>query len=256
MSWGGVEYGAVSRGRRALRLTIEESGGSLVGQTPSIGDKEMRKMLLAAMVAATVGVAQAVTVSWNKEISLGAGAAFTASISIASSSTSLNSLVETSNTNGLADLVTLLKLSGTDASDLQVNVWRASNGWVVETDKAMAGTSQNLGKIPPGTGSTITLLLSGKVNADGNGMTFSAYYKENSSGAEGVTFTWNGDFSGKWDTLTLFPDATGDTSGVGVNVWVDSVYRDNAQLAALPEPTVLALLALGVAGLALRRRVA
>lgn len=122
----------------------------------------------------------------------------------------------------------------------------------------MAGTSQSLGKIPPGTGSTITLLLSGKVNADGNGMTFSAYYKENNggNGGTGVTFAWNGDFSGKWDTLTLFPDATEDTAGVGVDVWVDSVYRDNAQLAALPEPTALALLALGVAGLALRRRVA
>ena len=217
----------------------------------------MRKMLLAAMVVATVGAAQAVTVKWNKEIPLGAGAAFTASISIASSSTSLNSLIGTSNTNGLADLVTLLKLSGTGASDLQVNVWR-SNAWVVETDKSMAGSSQSLGKIPPGTGSAITLLLSGKVNADGNGMTFSAYYKENNggNGGTGVTFTWNGDFTGKWDTLTLFPDATEDTAGLGVDVWVDSVYRDNAQLAALPEPTALALLALGVAGLALRRRVA
>ena len=163
---------------------------------------------------------------------------------------SLNDLLGAS-TAGSNGLTTLLTLSGNNAATAQFNVWKSSTqAWTVEAEGYMKngsgdgnyGTTHQLGTIPEGTGNTITIFLSGKVNAEGNSMTLSAYYGET------------------WDTLTVFPNVSEeDMAGTTVNVetlFADNVYREPADLQALPEPTALALLALGVAGVALRRRVA
>ena len=230
--------------------------------------KQSRFLLACAAVGLALS-AQAVTATWNG-VTLGANAEFTTVLQItATGDKSLNDLLGAS-TAGDNGLTTLLTLTGDNAPTAQFNVWKnPSYAWTVEAEGYMkngsgdgdSGTTHRLGSIPEGTGNTITIFLSGKVNAEGNSMTLSAYYGENGSNHQGTTMIWNADFAnGSWSTLTVFPNVSDtDMTGTTVSVeqlFADNVYREPADLQALPEPTALALLALGVAGVALRRRVA
>lgn len=225
------------------------------------------RLFLACAAAGLALSAQAVTVQWDG-VTLGAGSEFTTVLKITSTGKSLNDLLGAS-TAGSNNLTTLLTLTGDNAPTAQFNVWKDPNAWIIEAEGSMKngseggdyGTIHQLGSIPKGTGDSITLFLSGKVNADGNSMTLSAYYGENGSKPQGTTMIWNANFAnGSWSTLTVFPnvseaDMTGTTVSVE-EVFADDTYRTPADLKLLPEPTALALLALGVAGAALRRRVA
>ena len=106
--------------------------------------------------------------------------------------------------------------------------------------------------MPTGTISEITLTLSGSVDADGKfgAITFEIAYNGNGLGVK--TQDWSAkDGVGSWDSLTVL-GARGEPID-GLTITVES---EVSPWATIPEPTALALLALGVSALALRRRAA
>ena len=215
----------------------------------------MKRVSLLAFALFASAAAQAVTVTWDDPIALGAGEAFTAVVKItAVEGQSLNDLIANSATQQGSSLKTLLQITGTEGTPTaQFNIW-PSNAWVLEASGNMKntnGTEHRVGNIPKGTGDSITLHLSGQINAEGTSMTLNVYYEEANSG---TTMTWTSTtFTGAWTGATILPDAATDDAVSAELAFVDDQYREGNDLKAIPEPTALALLALGVAGAALRR---
>lgn len=222
----------------------------------------MKKLTLIALALGLATSAQALSASWqwnvnekthslgDAALSLSAGCDFSLILTFQSASTSLHTLISETPVSGYNTRFFTLNGSGLPSPSMDL-VKPSGSAWHLDFGVS-GGPWTSSGGMPTGTISEITLTLSGSVDADGKfgAITFEIAYNGNGLGVK--TQDWSAkDGVGSWDSLTVL-GARGEPID-GLTITVES---EVSPWATIPEPTALALLALGVSALALRRRAA
>ena len=222
----------------------------------------MKKLTLIALALALATSAQALSTSWKWDVNekthslgdaaltLSAGCDFSLTLAFQSTSTSLHTLISETPISGTNTRFFSLNGSGLPSPSMDL-VKPGGSAWHLDFGVS-GGPWTSSGGMPTGTIREITLTLSGSVDADGKfgTITFEIAYNGNGLGAK--TQDWSDkDGVGSWDSLTVL-GARGEPID-GLTITVES---EVSPWATIPEPTALALLALGVSALALRRRTA
>ena len=218
-----------------------------------------RTLLTAALAALTLGAVQATEINWTKTGSFTNQPAIT---DVTAGTTCASGAVVFAITIG----------EGFTAPSAQTNLlklaqWQANNSYfVINSDGQLGVKNQDGGSADNG-----RLVFSEDAVTVGNTYVLAANYQRNADNTMSVTWYINGqevlsDVYGEGQTtkmngLSLDNTVLANTTAA-VSVY-DGVLLDSQMewlaengTTVLPEPTALALLALGVAGVALRRRVA
>ena len=185
----------------------------------------MKKMIMMLAAVAMVGAAQAAAFNWVTEWTY---------------STNPNGSMNTTffNNGTTAGTAWLVALAGTDASAIQVN---DSGTLLLNGAGTTAGTFTFAGG-PAVAGSTT-------VTAANNGASYALIVYDSATGMYGRSNVYQ--LSGVLDSP---PNTVGNTFSNDGGSNPDSIAYMAANLVVVPEPTSMALLALGVAALGLRRK--
>ncbi len=210
------------------------------------------KLMMIAAAACAACLAQAVTIDWQGQ-PMGAGAT--------SGFSAFGDVPTTGATYSAAFVFTLdaapasgprLTLTSSANSGAYLGVGAAGNGWQGRLYRNGAGTFYSRGALHEGL-NVVGIVFTVENNTlmfnsfDINGETFGV--SEIGGGEEGIYWTgWQG------PQITL--DTLAFTTATDGTLYLAAGAATGADFALLPEPTALAVLALGVAGAALRRRVA
>ena len=198
-------------------------------------------VLLVAAVLATLSL-QAVTTAWSSG-SFVAGHTYEIKIVLTATGDTMNTILGSTNK--------IVQLNGADSTALAVDIKRPSawNFAALVNPNDVRGNYYDAWKIPTGNLETITLAFKGTGTADGKLSNFFFNYEESvgDTGYQQTTYWgWNTATVGEISSIDLFDGYEGDTTGVTMTASITNL--------SIPEPTVLALLAMGVASLALRRK--
>lgn len=205
----------------------------------------MKKCVLFAIAALFAGASQALTLVWSSSdaskqtgFQIDSGTSFTIVAKLVSSASMLSSAGDTPLllTKGGIDQLKVFR----DGAWCNVNVKNDNTGW-----QAM------------GYNTGVDAIKSAKelwvaITSDQAGKTSMAFYDSNKNVLK------SGSWTDKNTGLTGFNSVT-FAEGVTGEVWYDTTYYTSvadmtAQVASVPEPTALALIALGIGAVALKRK--